>query len=79
MLTEDEGLGMIEVVGNVTGKKIGATYFRNQSSKPIDAIWATPDVTVVGACIMPVGYGVGDHRMFVVDFLTSSLVGFNPP
>ena len=75
MLTEDEGLGMIEVVGNFTGKKIGATYFRNQSSKPIDAIWATPDVTVVGACIIPVGYGVGDHRMFVVDFLTSSLVG----
>ena len=24
---------------------------------------------------MPVGYGVGDHRLFVVDFRTSSLVG----
>ena len=72
-------LGMIEVVGEFTGKKIGATYFRNQSNKPIDAIWATPDVIVVGACIMPVGYGVGDHRMFIVDFLTSSLVGSNPP
>ena len=72
-------LGMLEVVGEFTGKKIGATYFRNQSNKPIDAIWATPDVTVVGACIMPVGYGVGDHRMFIVDFLTSSLVGSNPP
>ena len=79
MLTDNEGLGMVEVVGAFTGKKIGATYFRNQSSKPIDAIWATPDVTVVGACIMPVGYGVGDHRMFIVDFLTSSLVGRNPP
>ena len=28
---------------------------------------------------MPVGYGVGDHRMFVIDFLTSSLIGCNPP
>ena len=28
---------------------------------------------------MPVGYGVGDHRMFVIDFLTSSLIGSNPP
>ena len=72
-------LGMVEVVGEFTGKKIGATYFRNQSNKPIDAIWATPDVVVVGACIMPVGYGVGDHRMFIVDFLTSSLIGSNPP
>ena len=28
---------------------------------------------------MPAGYGVGDHRLFVVDFLTSSLVGVLPP
>ena len=28
---------------------------------------------------MPAGYGVGDHRLFVVDFLTSSLVGSAPP
>jgi hypothetical protein len=30
---------------------------------------------VVNACVMPVGYGVGDHRLFVVDFATASLVG----
>ena len=28
---------------------------------------------------MPAGYGVGDHRLFVVDILTSSLVGHDPP
>ena len=28
---------------------------------------------------MPAGYGVGDHRLFVIDFLTSSLVGASPP
>jgi hypothetical protein len=33
---------------------------------------------VVGAAAMPVGYGVGDHRMFVVDITTKSMVGFNP-
>ena len=27
---------------------------------------------------MPVGYGVGDHRLFVVDFRTTSLVGKSP-
>ena len=27
---------------------------------------------------MPVGYGVGDHRLFVVDFTTRSLVGETP-
>ena len=76
-LTNEEGLAMKEVVGDFTGKKLGATFFRG--TKPIDGIWATSDVVVTGACVMPAGYGVGDHRLFVVDFLTSSLVGATPP
>ena len=28
---------------------------------------------------MPAGYRIGDHHLFVVDFLTSSLVGMLPP
>ena len=76
-LTNEDGLGMKEVVGEFTGQQIGATFFRG--SDPIDGIWATPDVVVTSACVMPAGYGVGDHRLFVVDFLTSSLVGSTPP
>ena len=76
-LTKEDGLGMQEVVGTFTGEKLGATFFRG--TKPIDGIWATPDVVVVGACVMPAGYGVGDHRLFVIDFLTSSLVGTTTP
>ena len=68
---------MSEVVGGFTCQKLGATYFRG--STPIDGIWATLDVTVVGACVMPVGYGVGDHRLFIIDFLNSCLVGASPP
>jgi hypothetical protein len=60
-------------VGEFTARKLGATYF--QGSVPIDAIWATSDVTVANACVMPVGYGVGDHCLFVVDFATTLLVG----
>ena len=37
------------------------------------------DVTVVGACGMPVGYGVGGHRLFIIDSLKSCLVGACPP
>ena len=28
---------------------------------------------------MPVGYGVGDHRLFIIDCLKSCLVGASPP
>jgi hypothetical protein len=75
-LTDTEGLAMREVVGKYTGRRVGATYFRG--SHPIDAVWATSDLTVVGAPVMPCGYGIGDHRLFIVDFVTSSMVGDNP-
>ena len=76
MLTNLDGLNMSEVVGDFTGKKIGRTFFCG--SKPIDGIWATKDIIVTHACIMPAGFGVGDHRMFVIDFQEVSLVGKEP-
>jgi hypothetical protein len=72
-LTDLDGLGMKEVVGEFTAKQLGATYF--QGSEPIDGIWATGNLTVTNACIMPVGFGVGDHQLFVIDFATTTLVG----
>ena len=75
-LTRSNGLRMSEVVGDFTGTKIGPTFFRG--SKPIDRIWATPDIVIAPACIMPAGFGVGDHRLFVVDFQKESLVGAAP-
>ena len=64
---------MKEVVGEFTARQFGATYFRG--SKPIDGVWTTGDITVTNACVMPVGFGLGDHRLFVIDFATTTLVG----
>ena len=75
-LTDQEGLNMSEAVGDFTGKKLGATFFRG--TKPIDGVWATKDITITHACVMPAGYGMGDHRMFVVDMLEESLIGQAP-
>ena len=77
MLTDPKGLGMVKAVGAYTGKKIGPTYFHGQ--KPIDGIWTTPDITIANACVMPAGYGIGDHRMFIMDIHTSSMVGDGLP
>ena len=76
LLTNEDGLNMSEVVGDFTGTPVGPTFFRG--TKPIDGVWATKDVQVVNACVMPAGFGVGDHRMFVVDFQLQSLVGASP-
>ncbi len=75
-LTNSDGLSMSEVVGEFTGTPVGPTFFCG--SKPIDRVWATKDIQVVNACVMPAGFGVGDHRMFVVDFRLQSLVGSSP-
>jgi hypothetical protein len=70
---ELHGLGIKEMVGDFTTTQLGATYF--QGRKPIDAIWATCNITVANACMMLFEYGVGDHHLFVVDFTTVMLVG----
>jgi hypothetical protein len=67
---------MSEVIGDFTGKNIGPTFFRG--SNPIDGVLATGDVLATHACVMPAGYGVGNHQMFAVDFLEESLIGKAP-
>jgi hypothetical protein len=76
-LTDIDGLAMKEVVGEFIQITVGATYF--WGSKPIDGIWATLDITVCNACIMPAGYGIGDHRLFVIDFASWDIVGDMAP
>jgi hypothetical protein len=76
-LMDIKGLVMKEVVGEFTRQPVGPTFFGG--SKPIDGIWATSDITVSNACIMPAGYGIGDHRMFVIDFDAEDIIGQAPP
>jgi len=64
---------MKEVVGEFTARQLGATYFCG--SEPIDGVWTTGEITVTNTCVMPVGFGVGDHRLFVINFATTTLVG----
>ena len=45
-ITARDGLNINEVVWTFTVNKIGSTLFRG--SKSIDAVWATPDIFVVG-------------------------------
>lgn len=75
-LVDSDDLDLRETILSHSGQHLTATYFCG--SKPIDAVWATPDVDITNACTMPVGYSIGDHRVFIIDFSTSSLVGINP-
>ncbi len=74
-LTNIKGLAMQEVVGAFTHQPVGSTFFRG--SKPIDGVWAMSDISVCNAAIMPAGYGIGDHRLFVVDFSEADMIGIS--
>ncbi len=75
-LGERDGLNLQEVILACTGAPTGATFFRG--SQPIDGLWTSDDLDISNACVMPFGYGVGDHRAFVLDIPLLSLVGDNP-
>ena len=75
-LTRSPHLDLFEATLATTGTQLTATYFRG--SRPIDAIWTTPDIVVTNICAMPIGFGMGDHQAFVLDITTQSMVGNNP-
>jgi hypothetical protein len=37
-----------------------------------------PDIVITHACIMPAGFGVGNHRMFVIDLQEETVLGIAP-
>ncbi len=75
-LSDSEGLNLQEVILKHTGTRTGATFFRG--SKPIDGLWISSDLNISNACVMPFGYGVGDHRAFFLGITLELLVGENP-
>jgi hypothetical protein len=75
-LTNINGLAMKEVVGEFTCTPVRTTFFRG--SKPIDGVWATSDITVCNASIMPAGYVIGNHRLFAIGFVSSDIIGTTP-
>jgi hypothetical protein len=75
-LANTSGLVLKEAVLQHTGKRTGATFFKG--SKPIDGLWVSSKIEIANACIMPFGYGVGNHQMFVLDIMLKSLIRKRP-
>jgi hypothetical protein len=75
-LSDPGRLGLQEAVLRQTGRRTGATFFRG--SKPIDGLWVTSNIDIANACVMPFGYGIGDHQMFILNVTMESLIGKNP-
>jgi hypothetical protein len=75
-LAGTSGLGLRKAVLHHTGTRTGASFFRG--SKPINGLWVSNNLNIANVCVMPFGYGVGNHRMFVLDVTLESLIGKTP-
>jgi hypothetical protein len=75
-LGDKEGLDLREAIVQYTDKSPGATFFCG--SKPIDGMWISSNLNISNACVMPFGYGVGNHQAFILDLLLESLIGIDP-
>ncbi len=64
-LADKDGPDLREVNMQHSGTSPGATFFRK--SKPIDGLWVSNDLDISNSCMMPFGYGIGNHRAFILD------------
>ncbi len=75
-LADREGLNLREAILSHTRASPGATFFWGLCQ--IDILWVSSDLDISNMCVMPFGFGVGNHRAFILDIPLESLVGINP-
>ena len=76
LLRDRNRLDLREAIVQLTGTSPGATFFRG--SKPINKIWVSGNINISNACVMPFGYGVGNHCAFILDAPLESLIRVDP-
>ena len=72
-LGEDDLL-MTESCREVTGERLPATHNRG-NSRAVCAVYSTAGAVPVNATVLEKHRGVGDHRVFIVDFTSESILG----
>lgn len=66
-------LGLLEATHHYWGEKEPNTHV--SGSKPIDAVYHTPDIEITATRQLSFHESVGDHRLVLIDVTTRSLIG----
>jgi len=72
-LLASDSLRMSEQCLKTNGQPLPPTFVTG--SRPIDAVYATAGVDSIHATILAKKAGVGDHRVFILDFTSESILG----
>jgi hypothetical protein len=68
---------MSEVCQRTTGLPLPPTH--NRGAVAIDAFFGTSGIKSAAAALLPSCIGIGDHRVFIVDFTSKSIMGDDLP
>ena len=68
-----KSIGLIETTSLFTSKTPPNTFTTRRFK--IDAAWTTPNLAPSSSIIAPFSFGVGYHRVFIVDFQVESILG----
>jgi hypothetical protein len=66
-------LRMGKTCQRTTGAMLPATHSRG--CNPIDAVFGTAGLVCTAVTLLPSRVGLGDHRVFVLDFLSETILG----
>jgi hypothetical protein len=72
-----DDLNFMELCRKHTGTPIPSTH--QKGSAPINGIFATMGITCINVFILPQYGGVGDHRCFIIDLTSESMIGTSFP
>jgi hypothetical protein len=53
------------------------SWFRGKHQ--IEGVWFSPELQAQNSMLLPFGFGVGDHRMIIIDVPTKQLIGTELP
>ena len=68
-----DDLRMTELCQRITGDRLPATHSRGRT--PINAIYGTAGIQGAAAALLSCNEGIGDHRVFVLDITSESILG----
>lgn len=68
-----DDIRMSELCQHTTGSRLPNTHIRG--SVPIDAVFATAVISCTAVTLLPHRMGVGDHRVFLLDIESDTLLG----
>jgi hypothetical protein len=75
-LANKDGPDLSKAIMLYMGASPGTTFF--QGLQPIKGLWVSNNLDISNACVMPFGFGVGNHQAFILDIPLELLMGVNP-